>query len=276
MGPQKIAKEFPAFNIDLLFEEMSGMHDQALAGLARFNSQLAQKTFLSKIHGDFPVVIGGDHSCAIGTWSGVSAFYGRKMGLLWIDAHMDAHTFSTSETGNIHGMPLAALLGHGNPSLTQVMSMNPKVDPVKTVLFGIRSFESGEERLIKNIGVRVFKMDEIFERGFWTCWSEAIQIVSQNNQPYGVSIDLDGLDPEEIPGVGTPVAGGLKKSVVLKAVTSLLKDPSLSALEIVEYNPQFDVDFVSGQFVVEICRRVASLRGPQEMDALFNEMKNAP
>ena len=260
LGPISLA---PHFNdsLHLISENRSGRAHQALPGILEFNMKLASLTSLVKSKGKFPVVLGGDHSCAMGTWSGISDFHGKPLGLLWIDAHMDAHTFETSETGNIHGMPLATLMGYGDKELSQLMFEGPKVDPARTVLFGVRSFESSEAKLLEQLQVRVFFMGEILSRGFEVCWNEALAIVDSGKEAFGVSLDLDGLDPKLIPGVGTPVVLGLSAQKVYEGLIHLLENPRLSALEIVEYNPLHDRDFVTGNYVLKLCDQVEKILG---------------
>ncbi|MHB1077720.1 arginase [Thiobacillus sp.] len=192
--------------------------------------------------GNFPLVVGGDHSCAIGTWSGVHRVLADRgpIGLIWIDAHMDSHTFATTPSGQIHGMPLAALLGHGDAALTGIAGMEAKLRPEHVCLIGVRSYEAGEAALLHGLGVRVFEMDEVRRRGLATVFAEALAIVRHGTAGFGVSVDLDALDPEEEPGVGTPVPGGLRRAELAAVLSRLRSDPGFVAMEIVEYNPRRD------------------------------------
>jgi arginase len=182
-----------------------------LTTVMRLNRLLAQEALLMATRHPFFLSLGGDHSSAIGLWSGIAESCRKKgdIGLLWIDAHMDAHTPQTSESGNIHGMPLAALLGYGDSCLTQLFSSKPKIKPKNVALIGIRSFESEEEKLLSLLGVRIYFMQEVRERGLAAVMREAIELVSRNTVGYGVSFDLDSLDPYWTSAVGTPVPGGL-------------------------------------------------------------------
>jgi arginase len=191
---------------------------------------------------EFPVVIGGDHAIAMGTWAGVIHHFKakEKFGLIWIDAHMDSHTMETTPSKAYHGMPLATLLGHGDSSLVNLLEKGPLLDPAHVCLIGIRSFEEGEEELLKRLGVRIYFMDEVKARGFNGIFEEALDRVKQGTQGFGISIDMDGFDPHESPGVGTPEQDGLKTEDVLPALSRLQNDPSFKALEIVEYNPERD------------------------------------
>ncbi len=215
-----------------------------LPEVARMCVDLANVVTQSLQQQQSTLVLGGDHSSAIGTWSGVFAGKGQSgpMGLIWVDAHMDSHTPETSETGAIHGMPLAVLLGHGYPELTNIATAGAKLQPENVVIMGIRSYEAGEAKLLEDLNVRVYMMDEIEQRGIDVVMQEAQQIVSKNTLGYGITIDLDGLDPDCAPGVGTPVAGGINGYELCQALKVICNDPRLLAAEITEYNPHHDIE----------------------------------
>jgi arginase len=188
--------------------------------------------------GDMPVVVGGDHTCAIGTWKGVAHALQDKgrIGLLWIDAHMDAHTPQTTESGMLHGMPVAALLGFGYPELTRIAG-GVRLDPNCVCLYGVRSFERGEADFLERLGVRVFLMSEIMERGVAPTLNEAMSIVGCASGGFGITLDMDAIDPLDAPGVGTPEAGGLRGDELIAALAAHGGHPELVGIEIVEYNP---------------------------------------
>ncbi len=236
----------------------SAPDDHPLWQVAAIAQAVAERVADSLRRGHFPLVIGGDHSCAIGTWSGAHGVLGpqERLGLLWIDAHMDAHTFRTSPSRALHGMPLACLLGHGDPRLTRIGGPQPKLLPQDVCLIGVRSYESGEAALLKKLGVRVYFMDEIHRRGLAEVCAEAWQQVTRETASCGISLDLDALDPEEEPGVGSPVAGGLRRDELAAALRRLHGDPRLRALEIVEYNPYADRGFVTARAIHDLCRSV--------------------
>lgn len=190
----------------------------------------------------FPVVIGGDHTSAIGTWTGVTRHFQtqQKFGLIWIDAHMDAHTMETSHSKAYHGMPLAALLGFGEPSLVNLLGKGPVLSPQHVCLIGVRSYEEEEAALLKRLGVRIYFMKDVQARGFETILQEALHHVKQGTQGFGLSIDLDAFDPQEAPGVGSPEPNGLDAQEVIPALSMIQNDLSFNALEIVEYNPDQD------------------------------------
>lgn len=211
-----------------------------LASVLEFSRRLAHEVSETVARKDFPIVLGGDHSSAIGTWNGVRAGVGAPIGLIWIDAHMDAHTPETSESGAFHGMPLAHLLGQGDPDLANLCGVSPVFRPDRVVLIGVRSFETKEAELLSALGVRVYTMEEVRARTLSEVFAEAAKIVSQGTAGFGVSIDLDALDPEDAPGTGTPVAGGFTRAELTNALRLANLHPRLVAFEIAEYNPLAD------------------------------------
>jgi arginase len=221
--------------------------------IAHYNQKLAHLSFSSAQEGSFFVSIGGDHSCGIGVWSGVSSAIQEKgdLGLIWIDAHMDSHTPETSESGNIHGMPLAVLLGKGDERLTSIGGSFPKVRPENVVLIGIRSFETGEAALLKELNIRIFYMEEIFEKGLEAVFKEALEIVSRNTFGYGISFDLDSIDPATVSAVGTPVDGGIDPEEFFQSLSIFQQYPPL-AFELVEYIPSLDSKFQSLNFIQQL------------------------
>jgi ornithine--oxo-acid transaminase len=199
------------------------------------------QTLASTVHhtlalGELPLILGGDHAIAAGTWKGVGRFLGTAPGLIWIDAHLDAHTPATSPSGNAHGMPLAAMLGAGAPAMTGVDG--PNLDPRRLAVIGVRSYESAELAFLNECGVRIFSMQEIRQIGFAAAFAQARQLMG--NLPWGISLDIDAFDPEIAPGVSTPVAGGLHADEVFAALQGILRDEQLIAMEISEFNPQRD------------------------------------
>jgi len=216
-----------------------------LAVVAEFSGRLARAVGEALDAGRLPVVIGGDHSCAVGTWGAAAAALrrggeARRLGLVWIDAHLDAHTPETSPSQMPHGMPLASLLGHGPAALTGPVEAGPALRPQDLVLIGPRSWESGEAALLARLGVRVISSDEVARRGLAECVREAIDRVRADTAGWGLSFDLDALDPQDAPGTGVPVPGGLRTTEVSAALHGLACDPRLLAVELVEYNPRLD------------------------------------
>lgn len=206
-----------------------------------FWSALAVEVLATLRDHEFPVVIGGDHSCAVGTWRGVAAAFEGPIGLVWIDAHMDAHTRATSPSGNLHGMPLAHLLGEwGGPAA---------LAPGHVALVGIRSFEPEEEALLDRLGVRVYRMQEVHARGLDAVMRDALAIATTGTRAFGVSLDIDAVDPAGAPGVSTPAADGLHPEALLQALAEAARTPGLAAVEVVEYNPAADREGVTALLV---------------------------
>ena len=198
------------------------------------------------------IFMGGDHSCAMGVWGGAlkAVKQQRNFGLIWVDAHMDSHTFATSSSGNIHGMPIAALLGKADQRLAAIYGDCPSLDPSRLVLIGIRSYEPAEERLLKSLGVQVYTMERIKQVGGLSLLMRlVIRRMSQRCHHYGLSIDLDGIDPNDAPGVGTPVAGGLSGVALCRALKGLGADPALVGIEISEFNPGRDQNHRTARLV---------------------------
>ena len=225
-----------------------------LSSVSVFCEDLAFKVNRTVSRGDFPIILGGDHSCAIGTWSGVKKSMPEhgKLGLIWIDAHMDSHTCDTTPSNAIHGMPLACLLGHGDERLTRIASASPKIHPENICLVGTRSYEEGEAKLLHHLGVRIFSMEEIMRRGMEAVWNEALAIVQNNTTGFGISLDLDVLEPSEESGVGSPEPGGGLKNIMVEMLRTLKSNPNFLAMEIVEYNPYLDTNFATANAVSEL------------------------
>ncbi len=193
--------------------------------------------------GKFPMVLGGDHSIAVGTVSGVSKYFhdrGLSIGLLWIDAHADMNTPESSPSGNIHGMPLACITGLGPEELTHIYGFAPKVNPHSTVMIGIRSVDGLERGVVYKSGVRAFTMRDIDERGMQAVIQEAVRIASAGTAGFHVSLDMDSVDPQEAPGVGTPVKGGITYREAHLAMELLCDSGLMTSLEVVEVNPVID------------------------------------
>jgi arginase len=203
-------------------------------------------------------VIGGDHTSAIGTWSGVFDALHKQgpFGLIWIDAHMDSHTPETTQSGNLHGMPLACLLGHGENSLVNLAGGSPKLKPEHLCLIGIRSFEQGEVNLLNQLNVRIFYMDEVKQRGMMAVLAEAIQHVSRDTVGYGISIDIDSMDPEDAPGTGVAEPNGIAATELCQALTQVADDPRLIGTEIVEFDPHRDHDQLTEKLIARLLQAI--------------------
>jgi arginase len=219
----------------------SSYRTNTLETVRRICVRLASRVERVVNEGDMPIVVGGDHTSAIGTWKGVAHAlqHSGLMGLLWIDAHMDAHTPETTESGMLHGMPVACLLGYGYPELTSIAG-GATLDPRCVCLYGVRSFERGEAELLERLGVRVFFMSEIERRGIGATLDEALGIVTCASGGFGITLDLDAIDPGDAPGVGSPAPNGIPGAELISALAEHAVRPGLVGVEVVEYNPYHD------------------------------------
>jgi len=201
-----------------------------------------------------PVILGGDHSIAIGSAAGVSSFYRKRegrIGIIWLDAHTDINTPESTPSGNVHGMPLAALLGYGPQELTHVAGFAPKVLPENVAVLGARSVDPGEVELIRKLGIRVFTMSEVDERGIGTVIQEAIEIATRNTQGFHATLDMDFLDPFYAPGVGTREMGGATYRETHLAMEKIADSGKMLSVEITEVNPLYDSANQTAQYAVE-------------------------
>jgi arginase len=216
----------------------------------------AEVVLQSLSEGMTPVVLGGDHSVAAGTVSGVAEFYRRKdekIGLIWFDAHSDINTPETSPSGNVHGMPLAALVGLGPELLATIFGFSPKVSPENTVLIGVRDIDVTEKENIRRAGItEVYTMRDIDERGMRNVMEDALRAAGRGTAGYHVSLDMDWIDPEDAPGVGTPVRGGATYREAHLAMEILADHGRMLSFEIVEVNPVIDEHNRTADLAVEL------------------------
>ena len=210
-----------------------------LKAVADASERLAQTVSDVITNKRFPLVLGGDHSIAIGTLAGVSRHY-KNLGVIWYDAHGDLNTADTSPSGNIHGMPLAASIGIGDDALTRIGGYTPKVKPENIVIIGARSLDEGEKELIKKKGIKVYTMHEIDRMGMTKVMEETILYLRDKTDGVHLSLDLDGLDPHDAPGVGTPVIGGISYRESHLAMEMLAESQLITSAEFVEVNPILD------------------------------------
>lgn len=205
--------------------------------------------------GGIPVVLGGDHSIAIGTVAGVAEHYrnqGQQLGLIWVDAHADMNTPESSPTGNIHGMPLATLLGIGPQRLVEMGGFQPKVEARHVCLIGIRNLDDKEKSLVQRSGVNAFTMRDVDEQGIKAVMEQALELTTKDTAGVHMSFDLDGMDPAQVPGVGTPVRGGINWRESNLLMEMLADSKAMTSIEITELNPLFDVRNTSGEIAVEL------------------------
>jgi len=205
--------------------------------------------------GMIPVVLGGDHSVVIGSMSGVSARFraqGKRVGYIYLDAHGDMNTPESSPSGNVHGMPLAAVIGYGPPELTELLGFKPKVEPRNVAIVGARDLDSKERRIVKESGVHVFTMRDIDERGMREVMAEALRFAADETDGTAVSLDLDFVDPADAPGVGTPVRGGVTYRESHLAMEMISDSKAMVSLEVVEINPVIDLHNKTALLGVEL------------------------
>jgi arginase len=230
-------------------------HAKYLKEIALACNELARLTLRAYEQERTPLVLGGDHSIAVGTMSGMSEAFRRRnrtLGLLWFDAHADMNTPETSPSGNVHGMPMASILGHGPRELTHIFDFAPKMRPEHTVQIGIREVDKQEREFVKRSGVRVFTMKEIDRRGIGNVMDEALSIVTKGTDGFSVTLDADFLDPYESPGVATPVRGGADYREAHLAMEMIADTKKMQSFEITEINPILDVHNKTAHFGMEL------------------------
>jgi len=202
-----------------------------------------------------PLVLGGDHSIAVGTVAGAASHFqkaGKRVGVIWLDAHGDMNTPESSPTGNVHGMPLASIMGFGPPELVDLAGVKPMVEPRNVVLVGIRDLDSKERRFAKESGVHVFTMRDIDERGMREVMSEALRFATDDTAGICVSLDMDFVDPSDAPGVGTPVRGGATYREAHLALEMIADSRAMVSFELVEINPVIDLHNTTALLGVEL------------------------
>ncbi len=193
--------------------------------------------------GFLPLVLGGDHSIAAGVAAGVANFFRKdkkQIGYLWLDAHGDMNTPESSPSGNVHGMPLAAIMGYGAPELVDLLGFKPKAEPSNIVIVGARDLDAQERKIVKKSGIHVFTMRDIDERGMREVMSDALKHAMDDTAGIAVSLDMDFVDPADAPGVGTPVRGGVTYREAHLAMEMIADTESMVSLEVVEINPILD------------------------------------
>lgn len=220
-----------------------------LEPLVEINRLLAQHTTDIISEGGFPLILGGDHSISIGSVGGVARK--RRIGVIWIDAHADFNTPETTPSGNIHGMSLAALTGHGHSALTQLLGSDPAIRASDVALVGARDIDATEREALRHSGIRVFTMHDIDRRGLASVMDEVITRVSAHTEGIHLSLDLDALDPKEAPGVGTPVLGGLSYREAHLAMEMVSESQRLVSMDLVEVNPILDRSNITAELAVE-------------------------
>lgn len=249
-------KKYTDLNINIINE--ARLKEDNLPNLKNLNSltatceEIAKKTHEIIKNGDFPLFIGGDHSSAIGTVSGVAKTK-RNLGLFWVDSHSDINTDVSTVTGNIHGMPVSALLGFGNEKLISVFGEEQKILPQNVILFGLRDVDPLEADIIDRLGIKAYYYDEIIKRGLFECLIE-VKDFFKNVEEVHLSFDLDSMNPDIIKGVTVPVKDGFIKDDIRAVIDFCLTELTLSSMDIVEFNPDYD-DGSTAEFVYETIKR---------------------
>ncbi|HKJ81429.1 MAG TPA: arginase [Ignavibacteriaceae bacterium] len=224
---------------------------------------LAKKVERTLEQDRFPLCVGGDHSMALGSIAGISAYckkHKKKLGVIWIDAHSDMNTDTISPSGNIHGMPLSASLGLGNEKLTKLYGFSPKLAPENCALIGIRSIDKLERDLVKKIHLPVYTMTDVDKLGVHRIISRVLKEFKEKVDHIHVSFDLDSVDPTVAPGVGTPVPGGLSYREAHLLMEAIADCGCMSSLEITEVNPILDDKNKSADFAVDIIASSMGMR----------------
>ena len=219
--------------------------------IVRVSEELAGIVTTILQEGDFPLVLGGDHSIGLGSINGVANVH-KNVGVLWIDAHADFNTDQSTPSGNIHGMILASLAGLGNSSLTNIGGWSPKIHKETIVIVGARDLDPGEQELLRTNSIHVFTMSEIDQLGITEVMQQALAIAGQNDDGIHLSLDMDALDPTEAPGVGTPVRGGLTYREAHLAMELIADSHKLVSMDVVEVNPILDRENATALLAVEL------------------------
>jgi arginase len=235
--------------------ELDGTLAARLDAIRIVCANLAERTADAVRLGMRPIVLGGDHSLAAGSVAGTAtalAERGERVGLIWLDAHADINTPETSLTGNIHGMPVAHLLGHGDARLARLASIFPAVLPGQLVYVGLRDVDDAEKATISERGLRAFTMRDIDERGLRSVMEEAVDIATRGTGGVHVSCDADWIDPGEAPGVGTPVRGGATLREAHLAMEIIHDAGAMVAMDLVEINPILDRQNHTAELAAEL------------------------
>lgn len=245
------------------------MPEQDLPKLKNLNSvvatceQIAEEGHAALKRGETPLFIAGDHSSVMGTISASSAFHqelGKELGLIWIDAHPDINTDATTETGNIHGMPVAALLGMGEKKLTSILTADVKLKPENIVMLGLRDIDPPELEFLKQLNIKYYTWDSIKEIGLEKCVAESIAYLSHLKSVH-ISFDIDAMDPEIMPGVSVPVPGGFNQDESLFVMSQLMKYLPVVSYDIVEFNAEHDVDDLTLEFADNLAHFILERAG---------------
>lgn len=237
--------------------------DDLIPAIVSVCRELAGRTAETVRRGVIPLVLGGDHSIAAGSVAGVATAFaerGKKIGLIWLDAHADINTPATSSSGNVHGMPVAHLIGKGDRGLSTIAIPSPAVSAANVAIVGLRDLDAPEREHIRSWGITAFPMSDVDERGLRAVMADAIQVVTAGTAGFYLSVDADWVDPDEAPGVGTPVRGGATFREAHLAMELSHDSGKLLGLDFVEVNPILDIHNRTGQLGVELIASAFGLR----------------
>ncbi len=232
-------------------QPIGNTHLKYLEPILKVAEELADTVTSALTAQEFPLILGGDHSIALGSITGVTRVY-KDISVLWIDAHADFNTEETTPSGNVHGMILAALAGFGNSHLTGIGGWAPKLDPQKIVIVGARDLDLGERELLRTHHVHVFTMSDIDQRGISNVMREALSLAGKASDGIHLSLDMDALDPVHAPGVGTPVRGGLTYREAHMVMELIADSGHLIGMDVVEVNPILDRENATALLAVEL------------------------
>ncbi len=257
-----LSGRYPDLNIEKIDEII--LPEENLENLKNLNSvvatctSIARKTDSIVKRGNIPVFIGGDHASAIGTISGVANNI-KDLGVIWVDSHSDINTDKSTISGNIHGMPVSAIMGYGQEKLVRILDARKRILPQNVVLFGVRDMDPLEKEIVKSLNIKIYTYDEIVKRGLNICLKEAKEYLS-NITKLHISFDLDSMNPDLIKGVTVPVEGGFDENDVYQIFDYLLAEFSVSSMDIVEYNPVYDTDLYTAEFVHSLIQRILATK----------------
>jgi arginase len=243
-------------NLDITMMPEITMPEEDLPNLKNLNSviatctQIAEKGYDALRRNEIPLFIAGDHSSVMGTVSASSTFF-DELGLIWIDAHPDINTDQTTATGNIHGMPVAALLGKGDTRLTQIFNDKIKVRPEHVVMLGLRDIDPPEAETLKELNIKYYTYEEMKAKGIEQCLYESIDYLSSLSHVH-ISFDIDVMDPDLLPGVSVPVPGGFYEAEAFLILDMLIRGLSISSYDIVEFNAEYDKNDRTARFAQKL------------------------
>ena len=238
----------------------AGVNAKYINEILEVTENLAHAVYGSLCSGGFPITLGGDHALATGSVAGVSKYFNGDIAVIWIDAHGDINTFETSPSGNVHGMPLAASMGFGDKSLTNLYFDGIKVKKENVFIIGARDLDEGELQLIKDIDLTVWNMDKVREIGVEQVCQELLEALEARGiKNIHLSFDIDSVDPEIMKGTGTPVPGGFNINDAEKLLTSIFNTRLVKSMDFVEFNPSLDESDMTAKNCIALIKKIGEL-----------------